>query len=180
MTSPNEDSTASITTAHGRDPLIEAVTQVRDLGANPKLRLIRLKVAQAYGFTPAELIPDDRNRGPLSARTTIMILAFLCTRRPLADIGRLLKRDHTTVYHAVRKRCGITVDSVRTAFLNEAPDRGAELESIETWRRARARGRSCTSSRVRRDRGRGERHPPDLLAPSPDAGSASSHRLELN
>jgi Bacterial dnaA protein helix-turn-helix len=169
MTSPNENSTASITTVHGRDPLIEAVTRVRDLGANPKLRLIRLKVAQAYGFTPAELIPDDRNRGPLSARTTIMILAALCTRRSMADIGRLLNRDHTTVCHALRKRVGITVDTVRTAFLNEAPDRGEELESIEMWRRSRARGRSRISSQVRRDRARAEHHPPALLAQSPNA-----------
>lgn len=136
MTSPNGNSTASVTTAPGRDPLIDAVTRVRDLGTNPKLRLIRLKVAQAYGFTPDDLIPDDRNRGPLSARTTIMILAALCTRRSMADIGRLLNRDHTTVCHALRKRVGITVDTVRTAFLNEAPDRGEELESIEIWRRS--------------------------------------------
>jgi hypothetical protein len=87
----------------------------------------------------------------------------------MADIGRLLNRDHTTVYHALHKRVGITVDTVRTAFLNEAPDRGEELESIEMWRRSRARGRSRTSSQVRRDRARGEHHPPALLAQSPNA-----------
>jgi len=169
MTRLNENGRASTRTDPGGDPLIDAVTRVRDLGPNPKLRLIRLEVAQAYGLTPADLFPDDRNRGPLSARTTIVILAALCTRRSLTEIGRLIKRDHTTVCHALRKRCGITVDTVRTAFLNEAPDRDAGLESIEMWRRSRAHGRSHTSSRLRRDSGRGEHHLPALLAPSPDA-----------
>jgi hypothetical protein len=42
-----------------------------------------------------------------------MILAVLCTRtrRSLAEIGRLLNREYTTVCHALRKRCGITVDT---------------------------------------------------------------------
>jgi len=133
------------------DPLIDAVRRVRDLGANPQLAQIRLVVALAYGFTPTELVPDDRHRDPVSARTTIMILAALCTRRSTGQIGQLLKRDHSTVIHALRKRgnCGITVDTVRTAFLNEAPDRVEEVASIEMWRRLRARGPDCAGSRAR-------------------------------
>jgi hypothetical protein len=43
------------------DPLVDAVTRVRDLGANPRLRQTRLIVALAYGFTPAELVRYDRH-----------------------------------------------------------------------------------------------------------------------
>ena len=133
MTCLTEVSKASPRTPPTSDPLMDAVTRVRNLGANPQLPRIRLVVALAFGFTPAELVPDDRHRGPVSARTTIMILAALCTRRSMGQIGRLLKRDHTTVIHALSKRgnYGITVDTVRSAFLNEAPDRVEEVASIE-------------------------------------------------
>jgi hypothetical protein len=151
MTCLTEVSKASPRTPASGDPLINAVTRVRNLGANPQLPQIRLVVALAYGFAPAELVPDDRHRGPVSARTTIMILAALCTRRSMGQIGRLLKRDHTTVIHALSKRgnYGITVDTVRTAFLNEAPDRVEEVASIEMWRRLRARGPDYGGSRAR-------------------------------
>jgi hypothetical protein len=66
----------------------------------------------------------DGYPGPLLARTTIMILAVLCTRRSLAEIGPLLNRDYTTVCHALCKRCGITVDT-RLSQLSTGSRRGA-------------------------------------------------------
>jgi Bacterial dnaA protein helix-turn-helix len=137
-------------TSPSGDSLVDAVTRVRDLGANPKLPQIRLVVARASGFTPAELVPDDRHRSPASARTTIMILATIWARCSMGQIGQLLKRHHTTVFHALRKRdnCGLIVDTVRNAFLNEAPNRVDEITAIEIWRRLRPLGHDHCSRHI--------------------------------
>jgi len=59
-------------------------------------------VADESGHTRDDLVSDRRQRSLVIARQLAMVLASTNTRSSLSEIGRRLRRDHTTVIHGIR------------------------------------------------------------------------------
>lgn len=60
-------------------------------------------VALRHGISPQEIIGGKRERRYVAARTEAMCLIYQHTQWSLPQVGRFLKRDHTTVLHALQK-----------------------------------------------------------------------------
>lgn len=59
-------------------------------------------VAKAYGITPAELVGSNRKASLVRARAAA--IAILVRRgNGYAGTGRIMKRDHTTIMHAMKR-----------------------------------------------------------------------------
>jgi chromosomal replication initiator protein len=71
----------------------------------PRLTVKRIQavVSAFYGIEPREMTSDRRAREVARPRQIAMYLARETTPKSLPDIGRLFKRDHTTVMHAIRR-----------------------------------------------------------------------------
>ena len=67
------------------------------------IEIIIRTVCREAGITRAQLLGDRRWKVIVHARQVVMWLAHRYTSLSLVRIGHLLKRDHTTVLHAVRK-----------------------------------------------------------------------------
>jgi chromosomal replication initiation ATPase DnaA len=65
-------------------------------------RAILEEVARAYDLTPDELRARDSHPLPAEARRVAMQLLHEQGLRP-GDVGRLLRRDRTTVYHHLQR-----------------------------------------------------------------------------
>lgn len=52
-----------------------------------------------YGLGPCEIASKHRDRRIARPRQVVMYLARQLTKRSFAEIGRALRRDHTTVMH---------------------------------------------------------------------------------
>lgn len=70
---------------------------------SPTILGILKEEAARNGYTAAELLKDDRRAHPTSVRQYAMWRAYRETGRSLSIIGRVFRRDHTTVINAVRK-----------------------------------------------------------------------------
>jgi hypothetical protein len=68
----------------------------------PSVAFIQSTVAAAFGSTRAELISERRTRAAVVPRHVAMLLARELTRHNLASLGRLFRRDHTTVISGLR------------------------------------------------------------------------------
>jgi hypothetical protein len=58
-------------------------------------------VSRQTGYTPDELRGQCRSRGPVRARCEVSILAIK-KGYSLAEIGKALNKDHTTIHHYLK------------------------------------------------------------------------------
>jgi hypothetical protein len=74
------------------------------LGRRVSLERIKAAVSQAYGVTVLDLVSARRTANVIAPRQVAMYLAKVMTPNSLPAIGRAFgDRDHTTVFHAVKK-----------------------------------------------------------------------------
>jgi hypothetical protein len=76
---------------------------LRQLGGSPRAKRVLLEIAQKHGITCAEILGDRRIKAVVEARQEVM--RELVDRLPdwsIARIGRFMRRDHTTVLHALK------------------------------------------------------------------------------
>lgn len=82
----------------------------RDLESdNPPARAVIADVARRRGFTAADIVGPSRNRKVIEARFDAIADVYRRCRidgreLSLSELGRLFRRDHTTMIHALRKR----------------------------------------------------------------------------
>jgi hypothetical protein len=63
---------------------------------------IQRYVAQKYGLKRWDLISESRRAHIIGPRQVAMYLSFRLLSRSLSEIGRMFRRDHTTVLHSVK------------------------------------------------------------------------------
>lgn len=63
--------------------------------------------ALRHGLSVEEIVGGSRKREHVAARVEAMCLIYQHTQWSLPQVGRFLRRDHTTVLHALQK-CGVT------------------------------------------------------------------------
>ncbi|MEJ0012819.1 MAG: helix-turn-helix domain-containing protein [Bauldia sp.] len=95
--------------------------------SEPSVRLIAELVAAHFRLEYREVLSNRRDAPIVHARHVAMYLAKLLTSQSLADIGRRLSRDHTTVMHGSRQ--------IERAVKEDA-DLAEELTGIEVAIRA--------------------------------------------
>jgi hypothetical protein len=116
---------------------------LRKLDGSPRAKRVLLEIAQKHGITCAEILGDRRIRAVVEARQEVM--RELVDKLPdwsIARIGRFLRRDHTTVLHALKtadkpkhhgRRKGIVgpgVSEEALASMREMRGRGCSYEEI--------------------------------------------------
>lgn len=93
-----------------------------EVPGKPSIRAIIADVAARHGLLDEHIYGDSRGRLVVAARHAAMLMAIKA--RPdlsLVDIGRIFKRDHTTLLHAMDK-AGVTRASlVGDDFLYSRP-----------------------------------------------------------
>jgi chromosomal replication initiation ATPase DnaA len=72
------------------------------------MRELLAEVAQAHGLSVAELKGRNRTRPVAVARQLFIARAYATGRYSLPQIGRFLKRHHTTILHGVRAHAAKT------------------------------------------------------------------------
>jgi len=96
-----------------------------------KLMVIFELIENKFKFTKAQIITKDRHRPLADIRQIAMVIAYKCTKMSLPELGRVFKRDHSTVLHAkdkydrnLRKSCkGSRVFSDEmVSFVDEATE----------------------------------------------------------
>jgi chromosomal replication initiator protein len=100
-----------------------------------KVRHIQETVARHFGVKMSDMVSDSRFANVVEPRQVAMYLAKVTTQRSLPDIGmRFGGRDHSTVFHAVRKiaaRMAVDdsyrgmVEALRAEIMMEVGGRGA-------------------------------------------------------
>ena len=84
------------------DALADRAAILATTPAAPRLRDIVTAVAVAFKISPVHLLSQSR-LGPVArARHACVLLARQRTDQSMAQIGRLLGRDHTTILHSLR------------------------------------------------------------------------------
>ena len=78
--------------------------------------------AKAFGFTAEEIVSDRRTARLVKARHIAMWLMRETTPRSLPVIGRRFRRDHSTVFHALKR-----VDKMR----NKSPKTRALIDRLK-------------------------------------------------
>lgn len=78
-------------------------TPKRDSVTSPPLSKITRIVARHFGITLKEMMSPRRYRPFVIPRQVAAYLACKHTMRSLPEIGRFMKRDHTTILHSRRK-----------------------------------------------------------------------------
>lgn len=66
------------------------------------------EIAEAHGISVADLMSRSRKRSCVAARHEAMVRVFLeitigGRRLNACEVGRIFRRDHTTILHALRK-----------------------------------------------------------------------------
>jgi hypothetical protein len=64
---------------------------------------IQRYVAQKYGLKRWDLISESRQVHIVGPRQVAMYLSFRLLGRSLSEIGRIFRRDHTTVLHSIKQ-----------------------------------------------------------------------------
>jgi chromosomal replication initiation ATPase DnaA len=64
---------------------------------------IMIEVAAKHGLTPAQILGDQRPRKIAAARHEIMYRASKEALASLTVIGKVLRKDHTSVKHGIKK-----------------------------------------------------------------------------
>jgi hypothetical protein len=64
---------------------------------------IQRYVAQKYGLKRWDLISDSRQVHIVGPRQVAMYLSFRLLGRSLSEIGRIFRRDHSTVLHSIKQ-----------------------------------------------------------------------------
>jgi hypothetical protein len=64
---------------------------------------IQRYVAQKYGLKRWDLISESRQVHIVGPRQIAMYLSFRLLGRSLSEIGRIFRRDHTTVLHSIKQ-----------------------------------------------------------------------------
>jgi hypothetical protein len=115
-----------------RGLLAWAITATR---STRSIQVIQEKVAGYYGLSPADLKGPRRHRYVVLARHVAMYLVREETPASLPVIGDAFgERDHTTVFHAVRKiraqlqtdeELRADLDAIRTLLARDIDQRGA-------------------------------------------------------
>lgn len=80
------------------------LVQMGESGVRPDARIIIREAAEKFGYSPADIIGPRRQKALLDAR--FAIVRIVANARPdmsLLQLGRLFKRDHTTILNALRK-----------------------------------------------------------------------------
>jgi chromosomal replication initiator protein len=72
-------------------------------GLAPTPQLILQEVCSYFNLNPQMLLGNNRRADLVNARQIIMYLCRLLTDKSLHDIGKFIKRDHTTVGHGVEQ-----------------------------------------------------------------------------
>lgn len=90
-------------------------------GLNPKPDLIVKEVARYYNISADKIYSSNRSKDIAQARQVAMYLVRNLTNYSLPEMGKVFKRDHTTVLHGINK--------VET-FLNTSPDMKNELDDL--------------------------------------------------
>lgn len=70
---------------------------------NPTIDQIKRATSEHYGVANVMLMSSNRQRKVARPRQVAMYLSRRLTTRSLPEIGRLFRRDHTTVIHAMRR-----------------------------------------------------------------------------
>jgi chromosomal replication initiator protein len=79
----------------------------------PTVAYVMGVVARRYDVSIIELLSDRRRASIVEPRHVAMFLARRCTLQSLPQIGRAMRRDHTSVWHAeqrVRQRMAAEPD----------------------------------------------------------------------
>lgn len=74
----------------------------------PTMRRIMEAVAEEWCVSLPDLVSDRRAQRLVEPRQAAMALAWELTGHSLAMIGRMLRRDHTTIHHGIAahgRRC---------------------------------------------------------------------------
>ena len=87
-------------------------------------------VCAAHGVSKADLFEQDKTRHKTEARQELMFRAVIRRGLTLPRAARLLKRDHTTVLHGIRRHAAEKFGTEPRASL-EAIRQAARWESIQ-------------------------------------------------
>lgn len=99
-------------------------------GLHPTVHEVLRRVCEAEGVTMADMLSARRHREIARPRQMAMYLAREMTLATLPMIGRVMRRDHTTVLHGVRTiRSLMERDAAVAASI--AAIRGKALERAE-------------------------------------------------
>jgi predicted transcriptional regulator len=115
---------------------------LRKLEGSPRAKRVLREIAEEHGITCAEIVGDRRIRAVVDARQAVM--RALVDQLPdwsIARIGRFLRRDHTTVLHALKtmdkpkhhgrpKGTGSGVPEEKLAQMREMREHGHTYEEI--------------------------------------------------
>jgi hypothetical protein len=111
---------------------------LRKLDGSPRAKRVLLEIAQKHGITCAEILGDRRIRAVVEARQEVM--RELVEKLPdwsIARIGRFLRRDHTTVLHALK-----TADKPKHHGRPKGVSNPVSEEALVRMREMRERGSS--------------------------------------
>jgi hypothetical protein len=109
---------------------------LRKLEGSPRAKRVLREIAEEHGITCAEIVGDRRIRAVVEARQAVM--RALADRLPdwsIARIGRFLRRDHTTVLHALK-----TADKPKHHGRPRGTGSGISEENLVKMREMRERG----------------------------------------
>ena len=87
------------------------------------------RMCRVFDVSPAEMISPRRARHLIFARQAIMYWAYRRTTMSLPQIGKRLRRDHTTVLHG------------KDAYVEKRASMGRRLKSFASDRKHEGRGR---------------------------------------
>jgi hypothetical protein len=94
---------ATVTEKRKEDRKLSDDECLRKLEGSPRAKRVLREIAEEHGITCAEIVGDRRIRAVVDARQAAM--RALVDQLPdwsIARIGRFLRRDHTTVLHALK------------------------------------------------------------------------------
>ena len=75
-------------------------------GPHPEMRDVMRSICDEEGVPVADVLSDNRKRVVARVRQRIMCELVEADRWSLTQIGRALRRDHTTVLHGARAHAG--------------------------------------------------------------------------
>jgi chromosomal replication initiation ATPase DnaA len=87
-------------------------------------------VCAAHGVSKADLFEQDKTRHKAEARQELMFRAVIRRGLTLPKAARLLRRDHTTVLHGIRRHAAARFGTEAKASL-EAIRQAARWQSIQ-------------------------------------------------
>jgi len=93
-------------------------------------------VAAHFAVTPSEITGSGRTRAIAFARHVVCYLALRLLRVSTVDVGRAIRRDHTTVGDGARRVKALLAEGDLFAVAHVTALEEALSEPAELWRRA--------------------------------------------